>query len=434
MKKTIKESVFIVIFILSSFTLKAQESISLSLEKAIEYALQYNKVLQNAKFSVQSTKEKIRETTAAGLPQASASVDYNNFLGGNAELRLDPTAPPAIIEFNPTSSFKFSVNQLVFSGSYYVGLQLAKLAYQTSGLNSQKTELDIKEQVTRAYYLVLVSERAVKIIEANKINSKKVYEKTRNLANAGIIEKTEADKLSVMVTSVENAQKAAERQLEMAYNLLRLQLGADAKSEINLTTQLDEVSQQSKFENAIVNPFNIENNIDYNLVLMQGKISKSQISLQKTNYLPTLAAFYSYTEKLLKPKFDMTAKNVVGLNLSIPIFSSGMKKSKVAQAKINLHMAETTSQLVNQQLTIQEKQLRYNLNNMLEQYQNQKMNVDIAKEVFDKMNLKFQQGIVSSLELTSANNNYLSAESSYVDILFQLLDAELALRKLNGNL
>jgi outer membrane protein TolC len=211
-------------------------------------------------------------------------------------------------------------------------------------------------------------------------------------------------------------------------------LGADAKSEINLTTQLDEVSQQSKFENAIVNPFNIENNIDYNLVLMQGKISKSQISLQKTNYLPTLAAFYSYTEKLLKPKFDMTPKNVVGLNLSIPIFSSGMKKSKVAQAKINLHMAETTSQLVNQQLTIQEKQLRYNLNNMLEQYQNQKMNVDIAKEVFDKMNLKFQQGIVSSLELTSANNNYLSAESSYVDILFQLLDAELALRKLNGNL
>jgi outer membrane protein len=434
MKKTIMESVYIVVFVLSSFTVKAQESISLSLEKAIEYALQYNKVLQNAKFSVQSTKEKIKETTASGLPQVSASVDYNNFLGGNAELRLDPTAPPAIIEFNPTSSFKFSVNQLVFSGSYYVGLQLAKLAYQTSGLSSQKTELDIKEQVTRAYYLVLVSERAVKIIEANKINSKKVYEKTRNLANAGIIEKTEADKLSIMVTSVENAQKAAERQLEMAYNLLRLQLGADAKSEINLTTQLDEVSQQSKFENAIVSPFNIENNIDYNLVLMQGKISKSQISLQKTYYLPTLAAFYSYTEKLLKPKFDMTPKNVVGLNLSIPIFSSGMKKSKVAQAKINLNMAETTSQLVNQQLTIQEKQLRYNLNNMLEQYQNQKMNVDIAKEVFDKMNLKFQQGIVSSLELTSANNNYLSAESSYVDILFQLLDAELALRKLNGNL
>lgn len=434
MKKTIMESVYIVVFVLSSFTVKAQESISLSLEKAIEYALQYNKVLQNAKFSVQSTKEKIKETTASGLPQVSASVDYNNFLGGNAELRLDPTAPPAIIEFNPTSSFKFSVNQLVFSGSYYVGLQLAKLAYQTSGLSSQKTELDIKEQVTRAYYLVLVSERAVKIIEANKINSKKVYEKTRNLANAGIVEKTEADKLSIMVTSVENAQKAAERQLEMAYNLLRLQLGADAKSEINLTTQLDEVSRQSKFENAIVSPFNIENNIDYNLVLMQGKISKSQISLQKTNYLPTLAAFYSYTEKLLKPKFDMTPKNVVGLNLSIPIFSSGMKKSKVAQAKINLNMAETTSLLVNQQLTIQEKQLRYNLNNMLEQYQNQKMNVDMAKEVFDKMNLKFQQGIVSSLELTSANNNYLSAESSYVDILFQLLDAELALRKLNGNL
>ncbi|MFZ2339728.1 MAG: TolC family protein [Bacteroidales bacterium] len=433
MKRSIKESVFIVIFILSSFTLKAQESISLSLEKAVEYALQYNKVLQNAKFSVQSTKEKIWETTAAGLPQASASINYNNYLGANAELRLDPSGPPAIIEFNPTSSINFSVNQLVFSGNYYVGLQMAKIAYQAADLSVQKTELDIKEQVTRAYYLVLVSERTVKIIESNKINSAKIYEKTRNLANAGIIEKTEADKLSVMVTSVENAQKAAERQLEIAYNMLRLQLGADANTEINLTTLLDEVSQKSKFENAVVSPFNIENNIDYNLILVQGRIAKSQVSLQKTNYLPTLTGFYSYTEKLLKPKFDMTPKNVVGLNLSVPIFSSGMRKSKVAQAKINLKMVETNTQLVNQQLTIQEKQLRYNLNNMLEQYENQKTNVDIAKEVFDKMNLKFQQGIVSSLELTSANNSYLSAESSYINILFQLLDAELALRKLNGN-
>jgi len=433
MKRSIKESVFIVIFILSSFMLKAQESISLSLEKAIEFALQYNKALHNAKNSAQTTKEKIRETTATGLPQVGASINYNNFLGANAELRIDPSVPPAIIEFNPTSSININVNQLVFSGSYYVGLQLAKLAYQAADLSSQKTELDIKEQVTRAYYLVLVSERTVKIIESNKINSEKIYEKTRNLANAGIIEKTEADKLSVMVTSVENAQKAAERQLEMAYNMLRLQLGADANTEINLTTLLDEVSQKSKFENAAVSPFNIENNIDYNLVLMQGKIAKSQVSLQKTNYLPTLTGFYSYTEKLLKPKFDITPKNILGLNLSVPIFSSGMRKSKVAQAKINLDIVETNTQLVNQQLTIQEKQLRYNLNNMLEQYQNQKTNVDIAKEVFDKMNLKFQQGIVSSLELTSANNNYLSAESSYINILFQLLDAELALRKLNGN-
>ncbi len=415
--------------------LYAQDStMTLSLDKAIEYALQNNKVIQNARFSSHASKEKIWETTAAGLPQISASADYNNFLGAQAELRLNESAPPAIIEFNPTSAFKFNVSQLVFSKSYYVGLQLSKLASQMAEMNSQKTEMDVKEQVTRAYYLILIYEKTLKIIEENRTYSLVILEKTKNLANAGIIEKTEVSKLSVMVTSVENAQKAAERQLEMAFNMLRFQLGVNAGINIKLTTSLDDISQQIKIENVLINTFNIDDNTDYNLVLMQEKMRKSQISLERTSYLPTLAGYYSYTGKILKPKFDMTPKNVVGLNLSVPIFSSGLRHSKVSQAKINLNIAENTKELVNNQLTIQEKQLRFNLNTLLEEYQNQKINIETAKEVLDKMNLKFQQGIVSSLELTSANSNYLSAESSYVTTLFQLLDAELALRKLNGNL
>jgi len=415
--------------------LSGQDStMTLSLDKAIEYALQNNRVIQNARLSSQVAKEKIWETTASGLPQVNASADYNNFLGAQAELRLSESAPPAVIEFNPTSTFKFNVSQLVFSGSYYVGLQLSKLASQMAEKSSLKTELDVKEQVTRTYYLILISEKMLKIIGANRDNSVVILEKTKNLANAGIIEKTEVSKLSVMVSSVENAQKAVERQLEMAFNMLRFQLGLNAGGKIILVTSLDDISQQNKFENILIDTFNIENNTDFNLVSLQAKMRKSQISLERASYLPTLAGYYSYTGKILKPKFDMTPKNVIGLNLSVPIFSSGLRHSKVSQAKINFNVAENTKELLNQQLTIQEKQLKYNLNNLLEQYQNQKINIETAKEVLDKMNLKFQQGIISTLELTSANNNYLSAQSDYISTLFQLLDAELALRKLNGNL
>lgn len=415
--------------------LSGQDStMTLSLDKAIEYALQNNRVIQNARLSSQVAKEKIWETTASGLPQVNASADYNNFLGAQAELRLSESAPPAVIEFNPTSTFKFNVSQLVFSGSYYVGLQLSKLASQMAEKSSLKTELDVKEQVTRTYYLILISEKMLKIIGANRDNSVVILEKTKNLANAGIIEKTEVSKLSVMVSSVENAQNAIERQLEMAFNMLRFQLGLNAGGKIILVTSLDDISQQNKFENILIDTFNIENNTDFNLVSLQAKMRKSQISLERASYLPTLAGYYSYTGKILKPKFDMTPKNVIGLNLSVPIFSSGLRHSKVSQAKINFNVAENTKELLNQQLTIQEKQLKYNLNNLLEQYQNQKINIETAKEVLDKMNLKFQQGIISTLELTSANNNYLSAQSDYISTLFQLLDAELALRKLNGNL
>lgn len=412
----------------------AQESISLSLDSAINYALQNNKSLLNAKYSSQKTHKKVWEATASGLPQVSAGIDYNNYLGAEAEFKISDAAPPAVIEFNPSSSFTFNVNQMVFNGSYFVGVQLAKLADQASNLSFQKSELDIKEQVTRAYYLILVTERTVKIIEANKLNTQLVYEKTNNLAKAGIIEKTDADKLSVMVTSIENAQKSAERQLEMAYNMLRLQLGLNSQSMIKLTTSLDDINQKNKIETSLMNSFILDNNFDYKLIQMQEKVSQKQILLDKSSYLPSIVGFYQYTKKILVPMFDLTPQNVVGLKINVPIFSSGMRKSKVDQSKIGLQIAENTKDLLSQQLDIQEKQLRFNLNNMLEQYNNQKLNVEIAKEIYNKMTLKYDQGVVSSLELTSANNNYLTAESNYTNTLFQLLDAELAWRKLNGKL
>lgn len=411
-----------------------EDTISLSLDSALNYARINNKTLINARYASDKTHHKIWETAALGLPQMEAGVTYNNYLGAEAELKLSDAAPPAVIEFNPTSSFTFTASQLIFSGNYIIGLQLAKMVDQTSQLSYQKSEAEIKEQVTRAYFLVLVTERTVKIMKANKINTQLVYEKTNNLAKVGMIEKTDADKLSVMVTSIENAQKAAQRQLEMAYNLLRLQLGFDVNTKFKLVTSLEAVSFQNKFETALSGSFDLNNNFDYQLILMQEKIARKQVQLQKSSYLPTLAGFYSYTEKLLKPAFDMTPKNVVGLNLTIPLFSGGMRSSKVKQAKIDLLTVENTKDLLSQQLEIQEKQLRFNLNNLLEQYKNQLLNVEIAKEIYSKMALKYEQGIVSSLELTSANNNYLSAESDFTNVLFQLLDAEIALRKLNGNL
>lgn len=432
--KMIFRAAVLAVFMLNSYSAYSQDTISISLDSAVNYALLNNKTLLNAGYAAQKAHAKIWETAAAGLPQMSASVNYNNYLGAEAELHLAEGAPPAILKFNPTSNFTFTANQLVFSGSYFMGLQLANLANKASEISYQKSELDVKEQVTRAYFLVLVAERTVKIMEANKMNTRLVYEKTNNLAKVGMIEKTDADKLSVMVTTIENAQKAAQRQLEMAYNMLRLQLGLDATAKMKLITSLDDVSQQNKFESTLTSNFNINNNYDFKLVSMQELVSKKQISLERSSYLPTLVGFYSYTEKVLKPKFDMTPKNVVGLNLSIPVFSSGQRKSRVTQSKINLLMAENTKDLLSQQLEIQEKQLRYNLNNLLEQYKNQKANIEIAREIYSKMSLKYEQGVVSSLELTSANNNYLAAESDYTNTLFQLLDAEIALRKLNGNL
>ena len=433
MKKIIKIILFSSFF-LSVVSVRAQDTLVLTLDEALSYATEHNKTLVNSSYAIEKSSLKIKETFAQGLPQVSATLDYSNFLGAEAELKLSDMAPPAVIEFNPTSSFNLSVSQLIFSGSYYVGLELSKLSKTITEQSYQKDELNVKEQTTQAYYMVLASEQILNTMRENRKNMQTIYEKTTNLVNAGMIEETEAKKLSVMITSVDNAIKQTERQVALGYNLLLLQLGFEENKILKLATSFSEIAQQNIVPAMATETFSIDNNLDYQLLTMQSNIAQQQIRLREANYLPTLAAYFSYTEKLIKPAFDMTPKNVLGLKLTIPIFSSGMRMNQVQQARIDYQISQNTIDLLAEQISTQERQLRYNYNNLLEQYYNQQTNVEIAKEVLEKMNFKFQQGIVSSLELTSANNEYLTAETNYTSILLQLLNAELSLRKINNKL
>ncbi len=429
MKSKFKPFLFSVICLVTfGLQVQAQQPLALSLDSAVTYAVSHNRSLINSKFAVDKTSQKVKETIALGLPQISATIDYTNFLGAEASL-MGKT-----IEFNPTSNFKATATQLIFSGSYIVGIQLSKLAKTVTEQSYQKDEINVKEQVIQAYYMVLASERILENLRANKANVQLIYEKTQNLANAGMIEPTDAKKLSIMVTTVDNAVKSSERQVEMGYNLLRLQLGLEPNSEIQLSTSLDDIVQNRITQSVAADTFNLQNNLDYKMILMQGEVAKKNIALRKVSYLPTLAAFYSYTEKLKKPEFDMTPKNAVGFTLSIPILSGGQRWAQLNQAKLDYLTSENTKELVSQQLLIQERQLRFNYSNLYEQYLNQKANLEIVKEVLEKMNLKYQQGVVSSLEFTSSNNDYMTAESNYTGVMLQLLNAELSLRKINNNL
>jgi len=412
----------------------AQDSLVLSIEEAIQYAIQHNKTLINSKYAIDKSEQKLKETITQGLPQASASLDYTDYLGAETSLKLNPMAPPAVIKFNPTSYLKASVSQLIFSSSYYVGIQLSKLGKALTEQSYQKDELNVKEQVIQSYYMILASERIASIIRENKANAMAIEEKTTHLANAGIIEQTDAKKLSVMVASVDNALHATERQIELGYNILRLQLGLDPQQPVKLASRLDEIAEKYILHASLADTFDVQNNPDFRLLSMQEEMARKTVDLKKTSYLPSIVAVYAHTEKIKKPIFDITPKDLVAVTLNIPIFSSGQRYTQVTQAKIDYKIAQNTKELVKEQLTIQEKQLRYNYNNLLEQYMNQKHNVEIAREVLEKMKLKYQQGLISSLELTSANNDYLTAESNYTSITLQLLNAELALRKINNKL
>jgi len=406
----------------------------LSLDSAIEYAIRYNKTLINSRYAIDKSTQAIRQAIAAGLPQASATINYTNYLGATASIQLSESMPASTIKFTPSSDFKVSVSQLIFNGNYYIGVQLSKLAKKMTEQSYLNDELDVKEQTIQAYYLVLANERILNIIRENKANAQLILEKTTNLVNAGILEETDVKKLSVMVTTVDNQIKSTERELELGYNLLRLHLGLESQQAVKLTSDLDQIALRYIFNASVTDTFNIHNNVNYQMILTRELMAKRNIQMQKSSYLPTLAAYYSYTEKIKKPLFDISPKNVLGVTMNIPILSGGQRFAQLKQAKIEYDISENSKALLSQQLTIQERQLRYNYQNLYEQYLNQKTNKEVAREVLDKMNLKYQQGVISTLELTSANTDYLNAETNFTNVLMLLLNAELTLRKTNNKL
>ncbi|WP_430973229.1 TolC family protein [Sunxiuqinia rutila] len=427
----------IMLFVLASLLFQgaiAQDKLSIDLNEAKQHALQFNKNIQNSALSVQLSQEQLKQTIAAGLPQVDATADYNNALGAEISIQFAEGQPASQIPIDPTSSFNLTVGQLIFSANYWVGVQTAKLYQKLSEKSQTKTERDVLSQVVESYYLVLVSGETLEILQGNVKNLQAIYDKTAPLVEFGMTEKVELDQLSVQLNSLKNAVKSAERQHLMAENMLRLQLGVEADTELELTEELDGLLADDPFEQSLMEGFELTENIDYQLMTAQGEVQEKQVDMQKANYLPTLSSYYSFNHKILKPAFDMAPTHMVGLQMNIPIFSSGERRAKVRAAKIDLETYRNEQALLEDQLAIQYKQLSFNLKSALENFKNQQTNIEVSREVYQNLKQKYEQGMISSLELTSADNNYLKAESDYLQAALELLQAQNQLNTLTGKL
>lgn len=415
-------------------SLTGQQQLTLNLDAARKYALVYNKTLISSGLSVDKARLALWEAIANGLPQINASMDYSNALGAKISIRFAENLPASEIDIKPQSNLYLNVNQLVFNGNYLVGVQMAKLSRELSRLNHEKSELEVITQVTDAYHMALISGEMQTIIKQNLENLDALYTKTAALARAGIIELTDVDQLSVQVMSLRNALSSAERQTELAFNLLRFQLGVSINTELILTDKLGQLIEDARIEQLIIQQLQLDQNIDIRMMTQQELLMDKGIDMQRANALPTLSAYYRYTYKLLKPDFDMTPANMVGLQLNIPIFSSGMRAVQTQQASIDLKNTRNQKAILTDQLQLQDKQLRYNLMNALEAYNNQRNSVDISRRVYGNLRLKYEQGLISGLDLISADNNYLRAETEFISTQMDVLTARIQLEKLYGSI
>jgi outer membrane protein TolC len=403
-------------------------TLNLSLKEAQDYAMQYNKTVQNSGLAVSQAQKKVWETISTGLPQVNASLDYTNMLG--FKMSLFGTS----IALEPTSSLQASISQLLFNGSYWVGIKMARIGEEVAETAKLQSELEIKQQVQSAYLSVLMAEENKKILEMNLDNIETLAKNVENMVRIGVAEMTDADQMKVQVGAIMNGIKSVERATELAYNLMRFFLGLSMETKIVLTETLDDLINKKPAAETLIANFDINANYNMQLLDKQVEIANKQINLEYASTLPTVALFYNYTYKIKASTFDMTPKNILGIKANIPIFASGQRHSRIQQAKINLESVQNNMELVSDQLLMQEKQLRFNLNNSIESLELQKEAMEVSQRVFESISRKFQHGTASSLDVTTASTNLLQTQTNYINAMMQVFTAQTELQKLLNTL
>jgi len=417
--------------------------LKLSLKEAQAYAINHNKMVITSKMDVEASRIALKEMITNTLPQVNASGNFTD------NLKLMTTLLPGDFFGKPgekvpvtfgsqfNSGATIQAGLVLFNAPLYVGIESARLGRLLSEENLSKSELDTKEAVATAYYLILISEKSLTILDSNIANLRETLKSTRAMYKAGMAESTDIDQMVTNVTAVENQRSSMQRTIELNYNLLRFQLGLSADSKLSLTETLETITEVINVEALLSQNFDHRQNVDYLLIEGQERMSYLQLKSEKASVLPTLSGFYTYGTNGMGDELGSLSwfpNSMTGLQISFPIFASGQKYHRIRQAQINLERAKTTKAMVTDQLLLQEKQLRYNLVNANLQYLSQKDNIDVSKRVYASMENKYRQGVASSLELTQANTLYLQAENNYITSLMSLLQTKLALDKLLNNL
>jgi len=448
MRNNLIIKIFILFFLPYITYAQENSTINLSVNQAMEHALQNNTSVQNARLDVAIADRKVWETTTIGLPQISASGSYNNnlslatqlipaeFFGGEAGEFIE-------VQFGTKHNFNgaLNVSQLIFSGSYLVGLQAAKVYQSLSEKTLDKTEVDTKSNVALTYYSILMAEENVKTLQENQEYMEDMLRQTTAFYTHGLLEETEVDKLKITVISLENSIKSIQRQIDYLYLLLKIQLGIGREKEIILTDNLSHVLLEINIDDLLNKKFALDEHIEYQLIKTQEDLMTLDLKRYKSEYLPTLSAFYNFQENAMRNEFNPFSSDekwfessMLGFQIDVPIFNSGLKRSKVQQARLELEKVTNTKKMLESNLYSLLLQKRNEFITGQENLENSQKNKQISKKVLDNISTKHQKGVASSLELTQANTDYLTTISEYTQSVVNLLNAKIELEKILNEL
>ena len=435
----------ILILVLAGFyfaPLQAQQSsYSLSLEQAIALAQDSSYASLNARREMTRALKKKWETTATGLPQINGSISYNNNIKQPVTLipgEITGGAPgsftPVIFGTEQNATAQATLEQLIFDGSYLVGLQAAKTFLDFSKNAYEKTQIEVEKSVVNAYGSAKMAEALVSVFDNNYKTLKKSYDELQIVYENGLTELEALEQLEITLLEVKGYLDNAQRSQRLAQHLLRVALGLPLTTELILTDELDTLILRAGEE---INPditLDLQKQIDVRIAENFTEQRRLEWQLERSRALPSLSAFANYRTQAFSNDFTFTdntqqwfQSSVLGIRMQVPIFSSGFRSARSSQAKIAWDQAKTEFAQTKQATQIAFENALSDFNLSKDNFDNASKSLNLAERVATKNQIKFDQGIASSFDLYQAQAQFYRAQQNYYTSLLALLNAKTVL-------
>lgn len=414
-----------------------------SLKQSVEYALQHNTTVQNALLQQVQARDKSQEVLGIGLPHVNASAQVQDFVEIPtslipAEVFGGPPGQYIPVQFGTqyNTAVTFSATQLLFSGPWLYGLKGAEVYQDLAQKNVTRTQIETSCEVTKAYYTALVNQERKTLLTANVDRVKKIMDDTKALFNNGFVEKIDLDRITVtynnLVTEVNNVQ----RLLDLSLVLLKYQMGMDQSATLYLTDKLADV--EFKPAEPMKGKFDYTNRVEYQL-MQQNLVAQTLVfKAERIGYLPTIALFATAQAQRMSNEFDIFGRNrwypmaIIGIQVNAPIFDGMQRYNRVQQARVGIMIAQNDLVMMQRTIDMQQAVARVTLENSSATLDAQKANMELAQNVFDVAQKKYDQGVGSNLEVINAQTSLKEAQTNYFNALYEAVIAKVDYDKAMG--
>ena len=423
----------------------------MSLKEAINYALQNNPELKKSKFDVSISRETVKQTVAIGLPQVTASGGYQHYnrIPGNWIKNFAPTpgAPEYIfLQFQQqvNSTGTIGVNQLLFDGSYLVGLKATKQFVDMSKFLEAKTEYDVQVNVSKAYLMVASTSMNIGLLENNIAVLEKSTADVKALFEEGFSEELDYQRLQLSLNNLKVQKQKLENTVDMLLNVLKLQMGMDLTENLELSDDIEsidayirmsDIANTSSWTPSLRPEFQV-----LNQVITLGKLDKKRYQM---GYLPKLVGFYQHQQMTMRPEFNFFESNLTpnnnwvpsdlfGLQIQWTLFDGLNAQSKIREVQYKIDKAEVDLKSFENAASMEWKNAQNTYKLQLQQAALQKENMDLAQDIYDKTQIKFQEGVGSTLEMAQAESELKNSQINYLNAVYDLVLAKIEYHKAIG--